>query len=387
MTQKNTQPLAVYIHWPFCKAKCPYCDFNSHVRASIDEQEWCAAYLRALDYYAALVPDREVVSVFFGGGTPSLMHPDTVSAILKKVQQSWPMREGCEVTLEANPTSVEADKFRAFRGAGVNRVSLGVQSFDEDALKFLGREHSVHEAVDAIEIAADVFERFSFDLIYALPNQNLKNWHEQILKAQEFMPDHLSVYQLTIEKSTPFYMQHKKGVFEIPNEDLATDFYTLTQDMMEEYGLPAYEVSNHARAGQESQHNMIYWTYGDYIGVGPGAHGRLLVEGKKQALRDHSAPDRWLDRVREYGQGLHNPEFLNAADQFEEGLMVGMRLVRGVDVQHLQRRTGLCFDDMIDAKRFQRLCDEGWIARDGDIVRLTREGMLRLNAIVSYLMA
>ena len=260
MTHKNTQPLAVYIHWPFCMAKCPYCDFNSHVRESIDEQKWCAAYVRALDYYAALVPNREVVSVFFGGGTPSLMSSDTVFAILDKVQQCWPMRAGCEITMEANPTSVEAAKFRAFRGAGVNRVSIGVQSFDEDALKFLGREHSVLEAIDAIEIAADAFDRFSFDLIYALPNQNLKNWREQILKAQKFKPDHLSVYQLTIEKSTPFYMQHKKGVFEIPDEDLASDFYMLTQDVMEEYGLPAYEVSNHARAGQESQHNMIYWT-------------------------------------------------------------------------------------------------------------------------------
>lgn len=385
MTRKNN-PLAIYIHWPFCAAKCPYCDFNSHVRESIEEARWRDAYSRALDYYAALVPDREIVSVFFGGGTPSLMAPDTVAAILDKVRQCWPMREGAEITLEANPTSVEASKFCGFRDAGVNRLSMGVQSFHDSDLQFLGREHSALEAMRAIEIAADVFDRFSFDLIYALPKQNLKSWQEQIQKAQEFSPDHLSVYQLTIEKSTPFYMQHKKGVFEIPDEDLASDFYGLTQDVMEGYGLPAYEVSNHARIGQESQHNLVYWTYGDYIGVGAGAHGRLSVNGQKQALRDHAAPDRWLERVEEYGQGLHNPEFLNAEDQFAEGLMMGLRLVRGLDVAYLYDRCGVAFDDVIDVQRFQRLTDEGWIKREGDIVRLEREGMLRLNAIVSYLL-
>jgi len=387
----DSSPIGLYIHWPFCAAKCPYCDFNVHVRSDIDMELWCDAYLKSIERYAALLPDRVLVSIFFGGGTPSLMHPDIVEAIIDKAQQSWRQVNDIEITLEANPTSVENDKLLAFRTAGVNRVSLGVQAFNDHDLQFLGRKHSVREAQESIEIAAGIFDRFSFDLMTARPNQDLNSWRKELEMTQEFSPDHLSIYQLTIERSTPFYVQHKKGLFSIPNEDLAADFYYMTQEVLNAQNLPAYEVSNHARPGQESRHNLIYWQYKDYIGLGPGAHGRLTLDGQKQAWREHLAPDIWLERAaQDIGDGYgaaHMPEILSERDCFMEGLMMGLRLISGLNVIDLQHKTNVAFEDAVDMERFQRICNEGWCVREGDIVRLSAEGLLRLNAIVPYLLA
>jgi len=293
----------IYIHWPFCKSKCPYCDFNSHVSDQIDQVRWRDAYFTSLAYWLPKTQDRKVDTVFFGGGTPSLMNPQTVSDILSFIKEHWATDPDWEVTLEANPTSFEIPKFEAFREGGVNRVSIGVQSLREDDLKFLGREHTLDQARDAIRSAARIFDRSSFDLIYARPNQTLEAWRDELEEALEMAGGHMSLYQLTIERGTPFYTRHARGEFEIPEQDAAADFYDMTQQMMQSAGLPAYEVSNHARAGEESRHNLIYWRYGDYLGIGPGAHGRITMEGQKFALRDHRAPDVWLSRVQDVGVG------------------------------------------------------------------------------------
>jgi len=389
-TPKNSfqdRRFGLYIHWPYCASRCPYCDFNAHEMVQVDEKRWADAYKRAIDFYAEKTPGRPLVSIFFGGGTPSLMSPELVREVIDHAQQSWRFVNDIEITLEANPTSVEAAKFEAFRAAGVNRVSIGVQALNDVDLQFLGRKHSAAEARAAIKIAADVFERYSFDLIYARPNQTLKNWREELEATQEFAPDHLSLYQLTIERSTPFYVQHRQGLFDIPSEDLAADFYHLTQDVMEGQGLPAYEVSNHAKPGQESRHNLLYWNYEDYIGIGPGAHGRLTVNGQKQALRDHAAPDIWLQRVEEYAHGAHPPQLLSAQEQFLEMLMMGLRLPGGMPLDRLQHKTGIAFEDGVDAQSLQRVCEEGWTVCEDGVLRLSREGLLRLNAIVPYIIA
>ena len=374
------KPLALYFHWPFCLSKCPYCDFNVHVTQSIDHAQWREAYVRAIRHYAALYPEREIVSVYFGGGTPSLMEPATVAAILTEIDAGWGLPERAEITLEANPTSVEIDKFRDFRLAGVNRVSLGVQSLREDDLKFLGRGHDVAGAKRAIETAGAVFDRFSFDLIYARPSQTLKAWEEELREAAAMARGHLSLYQLTIERNTPFYISHARGDFTIPEQELAVDFYDLTQDVLGEAGLPAYEVSNHAAPGQESVHNMVYWHYGDYLGIGPGAHGRMTGgNGQKQAMRDHQAPAKWLEWVGERGCGVHEPEILESSDRAVEAFMMGIRLRDGIAVLPE-------WGEYIDLAKLKSLEGEGWLCYDGDHVRLTREGMLRLNAIVRHVM-
>lgn len=378
--------LGLYIHWPFCLAKCPYCDFNSHVSESIDQDVWRESYLKALDHYAALLPRRRLNSVFFGGGTPSLMPPETVAAILDRVQKNFAIANDIEITLEANPTSVEVGKFRAFREGGVNRVSLGVQALNDEDLKFLGRKHNVSEAMKAIDIARENFDRFSFDLIYARPNQKLSDWQEELEKAVTLSSGHLSLYQLTIERGTPFFLDYSKGVFSIPGEDLAADFYHLTQDVLEANGMPAYEVSNHAKADQESRHNLIYWHYDDYIGIGPGAHGRLTLDGQKFATRDHRAPEIWLQKMREGTTGAHPFEGVAPVDRFSEALMMGLRLKEGVPVEKLEREAGHPLGDMIQMSNLERLRAEKLMEADEDRLRLTREGLLRLNAVVPYLL-
>jgi oxygen-independent coproporphyrinogen-3 oxidase len=336
--------------------------------------------VRAIQHYAALYPDREIVSVYFGGGTPSLMEPATVAAILGAIDKGWGLLKGAEITLEANPTSVEIDKFRDFRAAGVNRVSLGVQSLREDDLKFLGRWHDVAGAIRAIETAGAVFDRFSFDLIYARPDQTLKAWEAELREAAGLARGHLSLYQLTIERNTPFYISHARGDFTIPEQELAADFYDLTQYILGAEGLPAYEVSNHAAAGHESVHNMVYWHYGDYLGIGPGAHGRMTGgNGQKIAMRDHQAPAKWLEWVNERGVGVHEPEVLTPRDEAVEAFMMGIRLRDGIAVP-------LQWGEFIDLARLKSLEAEGWLCYDDDYARLTREGMLRLNAIVRYVM-
>lgn len=381
----NLQPLALYFHWPFCLAKCPYCDFNVHVRAQIDHDAFEEAYLRSVAHYAALLPDRQVTSIFFGGGTPSLMRPQTVARILNAVQSAWNMARDAEVTLEANPTSVEAEKFKAFSQSGINRVSLGIQALNDKDLKFLGRTHDRKTALNALDIARRIFARVNFDLIYARPNQTLKDWEAELVEAGDRAAGHLSCYQLTVERNTPFYFDRAQGKFQMPDDDRAADFYLLTQEILAGRGLPAYEVSNHAEAGAESLHNMAYWRYGDYAGIGPGAHGRLMMGGQKYALRDHSAPDIWLARVAAQGSGAHAPEAIAPRDRFVEALMMGLRLREGIDLNGLALRSGVDLEDMIDMNHLRDLAAQAWLIVQGSHVKAGIEGWLRLNAIVPYL--
>jgi oxygen-independent coproporphyrinogen-3 oxidase len=370
--------LAIYFHWPFCLSKCPYCDFNVHVGAQVDHAQWRAAYLRAIAHYAELYPNRNIVSVYFGGGTPSLMEPATVQAILEAIDAGWGLPDTAEITLEANPTSVEIDKFRDFRAAGVNRVSLGVQALNDADLQFLGRGHDVAGAKRAIALAQSVFDRMSFDLIYARPEQTLAAWEAELREAAKLAAGHLSLYQLTIERNTPFYISHARGDFIMPEQDLAADFYNVTQEVLSAEGLPAYEVSNHAAAGHESRHNLVYWHYGDYLGIGPGAHGRMTGgNGQKMAMRDHHAPAKWMEWVAERGHGVHEPEILSARDQAVEAFMMGIRLYDGIPLT-------AAWDEFINLKKLESLAGEGWLCYENDHIRLTQEGMLRLNAVVRY---
>lgn len=350
------------------------------MRASIDDEAWRDAYVRAIEHYAAKVPGRVVRSIFFGGGTPSLMPPQTVEAIIYAIQKHWRVSNDIEITLEANPTSVEIDKFRDFQAAGVNRVSLGVQALNDADLKFLGREHSAAEAVRAIETAREVFDRYSFDLMYARPDQSLGAWEAELADAAQYFEGHISLYQLTIERNTPFYMSHQQGKFSIPDEVLGADFYHVTQDVMEGFGLPAYEVSNHAKAGEESRHNLIYWHYEDYVGIGPGAHGRLTLGGQKYATREHQAPEIWLEKTMSNGSAAHPYDALNERDKAMEALMMGLRLREGMVVDEV-------LSGFIDPQKLQTVCEQGWAQREGDRLRLSREGWLRLNALVPYILS
>ena len=380
------EQFGIYVHWPFCAAKCPYCDFNSHVADTIDHDAWRKAYAREIHAYGRMTRGREVTSIFFGGGTPSLMEPDTARVVIDEIAKHWNISNDCEITLEANPTSVETEKFRAFRDAGVNRVSMGVQSLNEQDLSFLGRKHDAGQAKRAIETAAKTFDRYSFDLIYARPQQTAEAWEAELREAITLAGDHLSVYQLTIEKGTPFYMQHERGDFRIPDEELAGDLYEITQTVLEQAGMPAYEVSNHARAGQESRHNLTYWRYTDYVGIGPGAHGRLTLDGQKQATRGHRAPDIWLNRVDENGHGSHAFETLTHNDRFTECLMMGLRLSEGIPVSRLEKEGGKPFAQLIAGDKIKALQGEGLLEFDGQTLSATKEGMQRLNGVLSYLL-
>ena len=388
-TEPAAERLGLYIHWPFCASKCPYCDFNVHVRNSIDHEAWQSAYVRALEHYAQLLPGRMISTVYFGGGTPSLMDPRSIEAILAAVQRTFRIANGLEVTLEANPTSAEQERFAAFRAAGINRLSLGVQALGDEDLKFLGRTHTRAQALQAIENAKAVFDRASFDLIYARPNQSLAEWEKELREAAMLAHGHLSLYQLTIERSTPFYFAHAQGKFSLPTQELAADFYTLTQDILEEQGYEGYEISNHARGeGNQSRHNRIYWEYSEYIGIGPGAHGRVrLPGGRKVATRDHYAPDLWLKNVQAHGHGAHPFDFLSPRDQFEEALMMGLRLKEGIDLKMLLSRTEIDLRTALDPQKIEHIRHQGWV--EGSIIdrlALTREGRLRLNALLSYLL-
>ncbi len=382
----EAEPLALYIHWPFCLSKCPYCDFNSHVAAGIDHGRWCAALLRELDHAADTLPGRTVTSVFFGGGTPSLMAPATAAALLDRVAQRWSV-DDAEITLEANPTSVEAGRLADFRAAGVNRVSLGVQALDDEALKFLGRGHDAREAVAAVELAARLFPRWSIDLIYARPGQNVAAWRAELTRALDLVGDHVSVYQLTIERGTPFFAAHRDGVFDLPDEDNARALYDETQAVLSEAGLPAYEISNHARRGSESRHNLAYWRYRDYAGVGPGAHGRVTVGGALYATERLRAPEAWLATVEADGHGTRVNEAIGPARRAEEMLMMGLRLNEGVARAAFEARAGQPLDDALDREATARLANAGLIENDATGLRLTAAGRPVLDAILAALIA
>jgi putative oxygen-independent coproporphyrinogen III oxidase len=386
MTDPSTL-FGLYVHWPFCLSKCPYCDFNSHVQERVDQDAWRSALLQEINHYAALMPGRKLTSIFFGGGTPSLMPPETVAAVIDEAQKLWAFSNDIEITLEANPTSVEAGKFRAFRQAGVNRVSLGIQSLRENDLVFLGRKHNVGEARQAIEIAAATFDRFSFDLIYARPQQTVSAWREELNEALTLSGGHISLYQLTIEPGTAFHTQHARGDFMIPNDVVAGELYEVTQDILGAAGMPAYEISNHARRGEESRHNLTYWRYGDYAGVGPGAHGRITIEGQKIATRAHRAPDIWLKNVTEQGHGAHPFEEVTPDQRMTEALMMGLRLREGVPLARLEFESGKPSDTFFDPKKIKSLCDEGYLSMANDHITATAAGRQRLNALLTYLVA
>ncbi|MEW9616906.1 radical SAM family heme chaperone HemW [Shinella sp. S4-D37] len=373
----------VYVHWPFCAAKCPYCDFNSHVRHQpVDQPRFVQAFLKEMATMRRLTGSRTVTSIFMGGGTPSLMAPETVDAILNGIARHWHVPDGIEITLEANPSSVEAERFRGYRAAGVNRVSLGVQALNDRDLKFLGRLHDVADALKAIRLARDIFPRMSFDLIYARPNQTVAEWDRELKEAVSYAVDHLSLYQLTIEEGTPFYGLHKAGKLIVPDGEQSAVLYEATQEITEREGMPAYEVSNHARPGSESRHNLTYWRYGDYVGIGPGAHGRLTTGGAKIATATERKPEGWLALVEAEGHGMIDQELLEREAQADELLLMGLRLKEGVDLARWQSLSGR--DP--DPDREQFLIEHGFIERLGNSrLRCTPAGMLILDAVVADL--
>ncbi|MFC0284541.1 radical SAM family heme chaperone HemW [Camelimonas abortus] len=374
----------VYVHWPFCASKCPYCDFNSHVRrAPVDEARFLAAFRAELAHRAAITPERTVTSIFFGGGTPSLMQGRTVAAIIDAIAALWPVAPDAEITLEANPTSVEAGRFRDYRAAGVNRVSLGVQALNDPDLKRLGRLHGTAEALAAVRVAADIFDRYSFDLIYARPDQTPQAWRAELEQAISHAVEHLSLYQLTIEPGTWFDRLHQAGRLKTPDEDLARALWDVTQETCARRGLPAYEVSNHARPGAESRHNLLYWRYGEYAGVGPGAHGRQVGPQGRLATATELAPETWLDMVERQGHGLSECELLGADAQGDEFLVMGLRLKEGI----LLSRFAMLAGRLPDQERIRQLADEGLVRLDGDRLAVTDRGFPLLNAVISHLAA
>ena len=379
--------LAVYVHWPFCLAKCPYCDFNSHVATDISHAQWRQALIAELNHFANETNSRTVGTVFFGGGTPSLMEPETVAGIIACIGTLWRLSDDAEITLEANPTSVELARFGAFRDAGINRVSLGVQSLEDSALAFLGRGHSAAEAIDAVKLAARLFPRFSFDLIYARPGQSVAEWRAELGRALEFVGDHLSLYQLTIEVGTPFDTLRRRGVLTSPDPDHGAALYEITQRITEDAGLPGYEISNHARAGAESRHNLAYWRSGEYVGVGPGAHGRLIQGGRTIATCQRRQPQPWLRAVEENGHGTEERAIISDPDRINEILMMGLRLKEGVARGRFRSQTGVDIVEALDHTRMEALIEGGFLVLDPDRLWATPEGCQRLNAVLATLLA
>ena len=375
------EPLALYVHWPFCVSKCPYCDFNSHVRANIDQDGWRDALLADLAHEARLLPGRRLTSIFFGGGTPSLMEPATVESIIEAARTHWTPADGLEITLEANPNSVEAARFASLAAAGVNRVSLGLQSFDDRALAFLGRAHSSREGFAALETAQKTFRRVSFDLIYALPGDTEASWSAMLAQALSLGTRHLSLYQLTIESGTRFATMVAKGDFQPLDADSAASLYEVTDAMTSAAGIPAYEISNYARAGHESRHNLTYWRYGDYAGVGPGAHGRRLG---MRTVR-HRKPENFLSGVRRNGHGISEEEPLSPFEGADEALVMGLRLSEGIDADAIAERFG--FETIVDWSKVERLVASGHLRRDGPRIAPTLAGRLLLDHILAEISA
>lgn len=373
----------VYVHWPFCAAKCPYCDFNSHVRTAIDEASWVDGILAELDWVAQNQTHRPVVeTVFFGGGTPSLMDGQSVGRVLQQIAALWPMANDVEITLEANPASADAARFADYRAAGVNRVSLGVQTLNDIDLKKLGRLHDAAEAQAALKLAMANFDRVSLDLIYARPDQTETQWRAELKEALAFGTDHLSLYQLTIEPETPYALLHRSGQLQIPDDDLAVNLYEATQELTGAAGLPAYEISNHARPGQKSRHNLIYWRYGDYAGVGPGAHGRLSLNGGRIATAAIKLPERWRDTVGKQGHGFAELTPISNDEAAREHLLMNLRLAKGLDLAAYEQRWGV----RPDAAKIAALTEQGFLSLDGPVLRVTPAGRLLLNRVIEEIL-
>jgi oxygen-independent coproporphyrinogen-3 oxidase len=384
MTGMEGDPgFGVYIHWPFCAAKCPYCDFNSHVRHQpVDQKRFAAAFAREMATMAARTGKRTVSSIFLGGGTPSLMRPETVGAILDAVAANWHVPGDIEVTLEANPSSVEAERFLGYRSAGVNRVSLGVQALNDPDLRFLGRLHDVDDALKAIGLARAIFPRMSFDLIYARPGQTAEAWEAELEQAIGYAVDHLSLYQLTIEEGTPFHALHATGKIAVPDADHAAELYRVTQEVTARHGMPAYEISNHARPGAESRHNLIYWRYGEYAGIGPGAHGRFVEKGSRIVTITERMPETWLSLVEAKGHGIAGGESLTRSEEADEFLLMGLRLAEGIEIARYETLAGR----PLSSDRVSILRDEELIEPVGNSrLRATPSGMLVLDALVADL--
>lgn len=373
----------LYIHWPFCEAKCPYCDFNSHVSRFIDQERWKKAYLSEIDRYAALLPGRVLQTVYFGGGTPSLMDPEVVSEAIERIRRNWPTSNDTEITLEANPGSVEAGRFAAYAQAGISRVSMGIQALNDADLHRLGRIHSVAEAYQAFDIARKCFDRVSFDLIYARQNQTVAAWREELREALSMAVDHLSLYQLTIEPGTAFGDRYALGKLSgLPDDDRAGDMYEATQEICNSAGLPAYEVSNHAAPGAESRHNLVYWRYGDYAGIGPGAHGRITIAGQRHATEAYAQPGKWLNAV-EATQPVDSIEPISGSEQADEYLMMGLRVSEGIDARRYRAMSG----QDLSAHTLARLEEIGMIVQEKYRVRATQHGRMVLNAVIKELMS
>ena len=376
----NRPGFGLYIHWPFCQAKCPYCDFNSHVSLKIDQSDWISAYIREIERYGRESRDRVLNSIFLGGGTPSLMEPDTVARVLEAARAVWHASNNIEITLEANPTSVEAGRFRAFRDAGVNRVSVGLQALNNKDLKALGRLHSAEEGCAALEVAREAFERVSFDLIYARQGQTLADWRTELTQALTFATEHISLYQLTIEPGTAFGDRHARGGLRgLPDDDLAADMYQLTQELTSSAEFGAYEISNHAQPGAESRHNLIYWQSGDWVGIGPGAHGRLTINGVRSATEAVRSPRQWLDAVSS-GCGESSRTTLSEADVYEERVMMGLRLSEGIPASWVSD-----VEDKIC--KINGLAEQPVVQLDGERLRATAAGRPILNAVIRELLA
>jgi oxygen-independent coproporphyrinogen-3 oxidase len=384
----SDEGLAIYVHWPFCRSKCPYCDFNSHVRENVEEARWSQALTTEIAYTAAQLrsPPRRVTSVFFGGGTPSLMPPSVVAAVIDAIARGFTLADDVEITLEANPTSVEAGSFRGFREAGVNRLSLGVQALNDTDLRALGREHSAAEALAALDTALTVFSRASFDLIYARPGQTLAAWRGELRQALKLAHGrHISLYQLTFEPGTSFFQARLRGAIQPLADDVSEDMFDLTQDMCDAAGLPAYEISNHAAPGQECRHNLAYWRYGEYAGIGPGAHGRLRRQGALCAIQGHRSPEKWLAAVETKGHGGEPPAPLAVLDRVEEALLMGLRLREGIGADRFEAATGVSLGRCLPPSALQDLTDEGYLVLSGDGLRATAKGRAVLDSVLVQL--
>ncbi|MCP1336395.1 radical SAM family heme chaperone HemW [Futiania mangrovi] len=374
--------LALYVHWPFCAAKCPYCDFNSHVRESVDQVRWARALIRDLEVQADRTPRRPLASIFFGGGTPSLMAPEVVGGVIDCARSLFGLEDGAEITLEANPTSVEAERFRGYREAGVNRLSMGIQALDDESLKRLGRLHTSAEARAAFDLARATFPRISFDLIYARPGQTPDDWRRELAQALAMAADHLSLYQLTIEPGTRFAELYRRGKLQVPDDAAAAALYEITQEVTAAAGLPAYEVSNHAAPGAEGRHNLVYWRHGRYLGVGPGAHGRIDVGGALHATEAHTAPEAWLDAVERLGHGICAEATIPPAEQAEEVAIMGLRLMEGISLRRYAALAGA----PMSPRRLEPLLADGLVRVAGDTLSVTGKGRPLLNAILRDLL-
>jgi putative oxygen-independent coproporphyrinogen III oxidase len=384
MKPKNNRLLSIYIHYPFCKSKCPYCDFNSHVKNNIDHEAFQNAYLSELEYFAQRLKNRQIKTIFFGGGTPSLMPISLPEKIISKISKLWNLDKNCEITIEANPTSFEAEKFKDFKSAGINRLSMGIQALNDSDLKFLGREHSASEAILAIETASKIFDNYSFDLIYARPNQTTSAWESELNQAIKLSPNHLSLYQLTIEKGTKFYGQHKNGEFILPNEELSADLYNLTNQITQDNNLELYEISNYARKDYECRHNLVYWKGEDYIGIGAGAHSRVYLDDdiNRSAIIMLHEPSFWLDKVKKDGVGIQQINQINKQELLEEIILMGLRLKDGIDNEIFINHFNKNITEIFDFKKISNLEKNGLIRINNQNIKITDKGRILSNGVI-----